>query len=161
VLEYSQVLGLDELDIAILRELQDDGRISNVELARRINLSPPATHARIKRLEEQGLIRQYVALLDPVRVGYDMMCFVSISLQLHQSEELEAMRRRISQMPEVLECFHVTGEFDYLLKIVVRNRQELQHFVVERITPMPGVARIYTSLVLAEVKSTTALPLPA
>lgn len=161
MLEYSQVLGLDELDIAILRELQDDGRISNVELARRINLSPPATHARIKRLEEQGLIRQYVALLDPVRVGYDMMCFVSISLQLHQSEELEAMRRRISQMPEVLECFHVTGEFDYLLKIVVRNRQELQHFVVERITPMPGVARIYTSLVLAEVKSTTALPLPA
>jgi DNA-binding Lrp family transcriptional regulator len=149
------------LDIAILRELQDDGRISNVELARRINLSPPATHARIKRLEEQGLIRQYVALLDPVRVGYDMMCFVSISLQLHQSEELEAMRRRISQMPEVLECFHVTGEFDYLLKIVVRNRQELQHFVVARITPMPGVARIYTSLVLAEVKSTTALPLPA
>ncbi len=160
MLEYSQELGLDELDIAILRELQVDGRLSNVELARRINLSPPATHARIKRLEEQGLIRQYVALLDPVRVGYDMVCFVSISLQLHQSEELEAMRRRISQMPEVLECFHVTGEFDYLLKIVVRNRQELQHFVVERITPMPGVARIYTSLVLAEVKSTTSLPLP-
>jgi DNA-binding Lrp family transcriptional regulator len=152
---------MNELDIAILRELQDDGRLSNVELARRINLSPPATHARIKRLEEQGLIRQYVALLDPVKVGYDMVCFVSISLQLHQSEELEAMRRRISRMPEVLECFHVTGEFDYLLKVVVRNRQELQHFVVERITPMPGVARIHTSLVLAEVKSTTSLPLPA
>lgn len=161
MLEYSQVYGMDELDIAILRELQDDGRLSNVELARRINLSPPATHARIKRLEEQGLIRQYVALLDPVKVGYDMVCFVSISLQLHQSEELEAMRRRISRMPEVLECFHVTGEFDYLLKVVVRNRQELQHFVVERITPMPGVARIHTSLVLAEVKSTTSLPLPA
>ena len=137
MLEYSQVYGMNELDIAILRELQDDGRLSNVELARRINLSPPATHARIKRLEEQGLIRQYVALLDPVKVGYDMVCFVSISLQLHQSEELEAMRRRISRMPEVLECFHVTGEFDYLLKVVVRNRQELQHFVVERITPMP------------------------
>ncbi len=161
MLEYSQVYGMNELDIAILRELQDDGRLSNVELARRINLSPPATHARIKRLEEQGLIRQYVALLDPVKVGYDMVCFVSISLQLHQSEELEAMRRRISRMPEVLECFHVTGEFDYLLKVVVRNRQELQHFVVERITPMPGVARIHTSLVLAEVKSTTSLPLPA
>lgn len=161
MLEYSQVLGLDELDIAILRELQDDGRISNVELARRVNLSPPATHARIKRLEEQGLIRQYVALLDPVKAGYDMVCFVSISLQIHRSEELEAMRRRISRMPEVLECYHVTGEFDYLLKIVVRNRQELQHFVVERITPLPGVARIYTSLVLTEVKSTTSLPLPA
>jgi len=153
------MFGLDELDVAILRELQEEGRLSNVELARRINLSPPATHARIKRLDEQGLIRQYVALLDPVKMGYDLMCFISISLQLHQTEELEAFKERISQMPEVLECFHVTGEFDYLLKVVVRNRQELQRLVVERITPLAGVARIYTSLVLTEVKSTTALPI--
>lgn len=153
------MFGLDELDVAILRELQEEGRLSNVELARRINLSPPATHARIKRLDEQGLIRRYVALLDPAKLGYDLMCFISISLQLHQTEELEAFKERISQMPEVLECFHVTGEFDYLLKVVVRNRQELQRLVVERITPLAGVARIYTSLVLTEVKSSTALPL--
>lgn len=152
------MFGLDELDVAILRELQEEGRLSNVELARRINLSPPATHARIKRLDEQGLIRRYVALLDPAKLGYDLMCFISISLQLHQTEELEAFKERISQMPEVLECFHVTGEFDYLLKVVVRNRQELQRLVVERITPLAGVARIYTSLVLTEVKSSTALP---
>jgi Lrp/AsnC family leucine-responsive transcriptional regulator len=159
MLKYSQEVSLDEIDIAILRELQIDGRISNVELARRVNLSPPATHARLKRLDEQGCIRQVVALLDYEKVGYDMICFVSVSLQLHQVEELDGFRAIINGMPEVLECYHVTGEFDYLLKIVIHNRQDLQRFIVKDLTPVPGVARIYTSLVLSEVKSTTALPL--
>ena len=150
---------LDELDIAILREMQTDGRISNAELARRIELSPPATHARLKRLDDQGYIRRYVTLVDHEKVGYDMMCFVSVNLQLHRLEELERFRVAMHNYPEVLECYHVTGEFDYLLKVVVRNRPELQRFVVERLTPIPGVARIYTSLVLSEVKTTTALPL--
>jgi len=159
MLKYSQEVSLDKIDITILRELQIDGRISNVELARRVNLSPPATHARLKRLDEQGCIRQVVALLDYEKVGYDMICFVSVSLQLHQVEELEGFRAIINGMPEVLECYHVTGEFDYLLKIVIHNRQDLQRFIVKDLTPVPGVARIYTSLVLSEVKSTTALPL--
>jgi DNA-binding Lrp family transcriptional regulator len=159
VIEYSQESGLDEIDITILQELQKDGRISNVELARRINLSPPATHARVKHLDEQGYIRQYAALLDHERMGYDMMCFISVSLQLHQLEELETFRVIINDMPEVLECYHVTGEFDYLLKVIIHNRQDLQRLVVKKLTPIPGVARIYTSLVLTEVKSTTALPL--
>jgi DNA-binding Lrp family transcriptional regulator len=159
MVEYSIEMDLDEVDIVIFRELQIDGRISNVELARRINLSPPATHARLKRLEEQGYIRRYVALLDQEKMGFDMMCFISVSLQLHQQEELEGFRAIINGMPEVLECFHVTGEFDYLLKVIIHNRQDLQRFVVNQLTPIPGVARIYTSLVLTEVKSTTALPL--
>ena len=128
MIEYSQESGLDELDVAILRELQSDGRISNVELARHINLSPPATHSRTKRLEEQGFIRQYVALLDMEKVGYDMLCFVSVSLQLHKLEELDSFRAIMSELPEVLGCYHVTGEFDYLLKVVVRNRQDLREF---------------------------------
>ena len=153
------MIDLDELDVAILRELQADGRISNVELAQRINLSPPATHTRLKRLHEQGTIRQYVALVDQEQLGYDMTCFVNITLQLHQVEELEGFRAIINEMPQVLACYHVTGEFDYLLKVVVRDRRDLQRFVVEELTPIPGVARIYTSLVLSEVKSTTALPI--
>jgi len=153
------MIDLDETDLAILRELQADGRISNVELAQRINLSPPATHTRLKRLQEQGTIRQYVALVDQEQLGYDMICFVNISLSLHQVEELESFRAVINEMPQVLECYHVTGEFDYLLKVVVRNRKDLQRFVVQELTPIHGVARIYTSLVLSEVKSTTALPL--
>lgn len=153
------MIDLDETDLAILRELQVDGRISNVELAQRINLSPPATHTRLKRLQEQGTIRRYVALVDQEQLGYDMICFVNISLSLHQVEELESFRDVINEMPQVLECYHVTGEFDYLLKVVVRNRKDLQRFVVQELTPIHGVARIYTSLVLSEVKSTTALPI--
>ena len=153
------MIDLDELDVAILRALMTDGRISNVELAQRINLSPPATHTRLKRLQEQGTIRQYVALLDQEQVGYDMTCFINITLQLHQVEELEGFRDIINELPQVLECYHVTGEFDYLLKVVVRGRKDLQRFVVEQLTPIPGVARIYTSLVLSEVKATTALPI--
>jgi Lrp/AsnC family leucine-responsive transcriptional regulator len=153
------MIELDEIDVAILRALMADGRISNVELAQRINLSPPATHARLKRLQEQGTIRQYVALIDQEQVGYDMTCFVNISLQLHQVEELEGFRDIINELPQVLECYHVTGEFDYLLKVVVRSRKDLQRFVVEQLTPIPGVARIYTSLVLSEVKATTVLPI--
>ncbi|GAB4421357.1 MAG: Lrp/AsnC family transcriptional regulator [Anaerolineae bacterium] len=159
MIQYSSNNTLDDLDKAILQLLQTAGRISNVELANQINLSPPAIHARLKRLEQRGYIRQYVALLDREKFGYDMLCFIEVSLQLHQSEQVENFRQLMQQMPEVLECHHVTGEYDYLLKIVVRNRAELERFVVKRLTPIPGIARIHTSLVLSEVKLTTALPL--
>lgn len=150
---------LDPTDKLILQILQAEGRISNAELARRVNLSPPATHARLRRLEESGLIRSYAALLDREKAGFDMLCFVQISLVLHQPEQVEAVRVAIRQMPEVLECHHVTGEYDYLLKVAIHNRKDLERFVLERLTPIPGVARIHTSLVLTEVKSSTALPL--
>jgi len=156
---YSTDDQLDDLDKAILDELQHDGRISNAELARRINLSPPATHTRIRQLEQRGYIRQYVTLLDRERVGYDMLCFVNVSLARHQSEDVDRFRNAVADMPEVLECHHITGEFDYILKVVVHNRQGLENFLVNRLTPIPGLARIYTSLVLNEVKSITALPL--
>ncbi len=159
MIQYSQDEILDELDKAILEELQTDGRVSNAELARRINLSPPATHTRLRQLEQRGYICRYAALLDRERAGYDMLCFVHMSLQLHQQEQIDTVRTAISHMPEVLECYHVTGEFDYLLKVVIRNRKDLERFVMNRLTPIPGVARVYTSLVLTEVKSTTALPL--
>jgi len=149
---------LDTIDKAILAILQCEGRLSNAELARRVNLSPPATHARLRRLEDEGYIRGYAALLDRERAGFDMLCFVQISLQLHQPQQVEAVRAAIREMPEVLECHHVTGEYDYLLKVVIHNRKDLERFVLERLTPVPGVARIHTSLVLTEVKATTALP---
>jgi DNA-binding Lrp family transcriptional regulator len=150
---------VDELDREIITILQREGRISNAQLARRINLSPPATHARIRRMEDEGYIKKYVALVDRERVGYDMLCFVHISLQLHQADQVGAVRIAIRDLPEVLECYHVTGEYDYLLKVVIRNRADLERFVVERLTPIPGVARIHTSLVLTEVKTSTALPI--
>ncbi|RMG79428.1 MAG: Lrp/AsnC family transcriptional regulator [Chloroflexi bacterium] len=154
--DYSQ---LDESDRAILQQLQQDSSISNAELARRINLSPPAVHARVKRLEQLGFIQGYVAILDREKLGYDMLCFIQVSLSVHQPEQVTDFRRRISQMPEVLECHHVTGSIDYLLKVAVCNREDLQRFLMERLTPIPYIARIQTSLVLSEIKSTTALPL--
>ncbi len=150
---------LDELDRRILIELQRDARLANAELARRLSLSPPAVHARIRRLEEQGYVRGYTALLDRERLGFDMLCFIQISLQLHQIEQVNHFRTTIQQISEVLECHHVTGEYDYLLKIAVRNRQELERLVMEKLTPIPGVARIHTSLVFSEIKASTALPL--
>lgn len=150
---------LDEVDRAILEALQDDGRLSNVELARRVHLSPPATHARLRRLEKNGYIRQYAAIVDRERAGFDLLCFIQVSIQLHQPDQVEQFRVAVRAMPEVLECHHITGEYDYLLKAALRNRKDLERFVVDRLTPMPGVARIHTSLVLTEVKATTALPL--
>ena len=149
---------MDDLDRAILQELQADGRISNVELARRINLSPPATLARVKSLEEQGVIHKYTALLDAEKLGFELLCFIHIGLQLHQPEQVNSVREAIHGLPQVLECHHVTGEYDYLLKVVARGRKDLERFVLEQLTPIKGIARIHTSLVLTEVKSTTVLP---
>ena len=150
---------LDELDKALLRELQTDGRLTNVELARRISLSPPATLTRLKRLEKDGYIRNYAAIIDREKAGYDLLCFIHIGMQTHQFEQVENFRKLVQEMPEVLECHHITGEYDYLLKVVFRNRKDLERFAVNRLTPIPGVSRIHTSLVFTEVKSTTALPL--
>jgi len=110
-------------------------------------------------LEQLGYIRQYVALIDREKMGYDMLCFITVSLQIHQPEIVQQFREAITRMPEVLECHHVTGDYDYILKVAVRNRQDLQRFLMDVLTPVPNVAHIHTRLVLSEVKSTTELPL--
>lgn len=158
MLEYDQIRPLDAIDRAMLDILQSEGRISNADLARRINLSPPATHVRLKRLEQEGYIEAYVARLSRTKLGYGMMCYISIGLQMHQSEELEQVRRRLRDMPEVLECCFVTGEFDYLLKVVLRDQSDLERFILGQLSPLPGLARISTSMVVSEIKSSTALP---
>ena len=159
MIKNSQSIMLDKVDKSLLRALQADGRLSNVELARKISLSPPAAHARLRRLEKDGYIRQYTTVVDREKAGYDLLCFIHISLQMHQVAQVEKFREATRKMPEVLECHHITGEYDYLLKVVLHNRKDLENFVVGKLTPIPGVARIHTSLVLAEVKATMALPL--
>jgi len=150
---------LDDIDRTILGILQADGRTTIADLARAVGLSSAATHARVRGLERDGLIRGYVALVDRERAGFDLLCFVSVSLQLHRPNLVASFPRRVAEIPEVLECHHVTGEYDYLLKVVVRGRHELERFIVDRLTPIPGVAKVQTSLVLRELKATTALPL--
>lgn len=150
---------LDSIDLLILSLLQQDGRTSNADLARHTNLSPPAIHARLRRLETDGFIRQYAAILDREALGYDLLCFISVVIQIHQPNAVGNIKDAIQALPEVLECHHVTGEYDYLLKVAIRNRKELEHFVMDKLTPIPGIAKIHTSLVLREIKATTALPI--
>ena len=150
---------VDRIDRYILAALQQDGSLSNVELGRQVNLSPPAIHARIKRLEQLGYIRAYRAVLDRELLDFDMLCFIQVTLQNHQPDDVERFRQSVVSMPEVLECHHVTGNVDYLIKVVVRSRHELQQFLMERLTPIRGIARMQTSLVLTELKSTTTLPI--
>lgn len=148
---------LDRIDQILLECLQVDGRLSNAELARRVDLSSPGLYKRLRRLEDAGVIRRYVALLDHEAVGHDMLCFVQVTLQRHEPDAVDNFRRQIQHMPEVLECHHLTGEFDYLLKVVVRNRKHLERFILETLTPVRGMDKIRTSLVLSEIKSTTAV----
>jgi DNA-binding Lrp family transcriptional regulator len=149
---------LDSTDITILEYLQDNSKISIAELARHVSLSAPAVHARIKRLEENNVIQGYTTVIDRAALGYDMLCFVQVSLQTHSPETVRSFRQQIAGMPEVLECHQLIGDIDYLLKVVIRNKSDLRLFLMERITPIEGVSRIKTSLALTEIKSTTVLP---
>ncbi|MCA9960262.1 MAG: Lrp/AsnC family transcriptional regulator [Anaerolineales bacterium] len=150
---------LDEIDRELLIYLQQDARITQAELARRVNLSPPGLQKRIRKLEESGVISRYVTLLDREAVGYDMLCFVQVTLQRHEPTAVSNFKMAVRHMQEVLECHHITGEYDYLLKVVVRNRKHLEQFILETLTPVPGMDKVRTSLVLSEIKQTTAVPL--
>lgn len=149
---------LDDIDRTILRALQANGRITNADLARQVNLSPPAVHARMRRLEDQGIIRRFTVVLDRESLGFEMLCLISIRMERHQRPDIERLRAAVLDMPEVLECHHLTGEFDYQLKVVVHNRKELERFVIDRLSTIQGLAHIRTSLVYSEIKATTDLP---
>jgi Lrp/AsnC family leucine-responsive transcriptional regulator len=150
---------LDDLDRRILTLLQEDASVSSAELARRVELSAGGLQKRVRKLQDAGVILGQVALLDREAVGLDLLCFVHVTLAHHQPDAVRGFREAIQEMPEVLECHHLTGEFDYLLKVVVENHRQLEHFLVDELTPAPGVDKIRTSIVLSDVKSSTVLPL--
>ena len=149
---------LDELDRAILRIVQARANVNNAELARLINLSPPATHARLRRLEKDGYIRGYTAVLDRDKLGYGLTVFVQVSLRAHQNDVEDAIGAVVAQLPEILECYQVTGQSDYLMKVALRDRKHLEEFLNARLTPMLKDARIQTSVVLAEIKAGQEVP---
>jgi DNA-binding Lrp family transcriptional regulator len=151
--------GYDETDRILLQALQEDARTSNAELARRVELSPSGLQKRLRKLEDAGLIQQYTAILDREALGYDMLCFINVTLQRHKLDSTDHFRDAMQQLPEVLECYHVTGEYDYLLKIVVRNRKHLETFLMGKLTPIPTVDKLRTSIALRELKATTIIPL--
>jgi DNA-binding Lrp family transcriptional regulator len=151
---------LDAIDYAILRHLQEHARLSNVELADRVGLSPAPCLRRVQALEREGVIRKYVALLDPNAVDRGVTVFVQISLDLQVEGRLEAFEQAIMRRAEVLECYLMTGDSDYLLRVVVPDVAAYERFLNDSLTRITGVAGIKSSFALRQVKYSTAVPLP-
>ncbi|MDZ7749260.1 MAG: Lrp/AsnC ligand binding domain-containing protein [Halofilum sp. (in: g-proteobacteria)] len=148
---------LDRTDKRILRELQANGRISNVELARRVNLSATPCLERVRRLEQAGYIRDYVAVLDPQRLEVGLLLYVEVTLDRTTPEVFERFKETIAARPEVQECHMVAGGFDYLVKVRVPDMESYRAFLGDGLTAAPGVRETHTYVVMEEIKETTGI----
>jgi len=157
--EQFSAMDLDRYDRGILKALQQDGRISNVELAAQVSLSESACLRRVRSLEKRGLIERYVALLNQKQTGLSGNVFVHIGLNREEQSELAAFEKAVQDLPEVMECYLMTGEFDYLLRIVVSDMADFERVHKESLTRLPGVARVNSSVAIRTVRKTTELPL--
>lgn len=151
-------MDLDATDRRILTVLQKQGRITNADLSERVNLSPSACHRRVQRLEDEGFIRDYVALLDARKLARPTTVFVEITLQGQADELLEAFEREVRKVPDVLECHLMAGTADYLLKVVARDTEDFARIHRQHLARLPGVAQMHSSFALRTVQQTTAIP---
>ena len=148
---------LDAIDRQILNALQADGRLSNVDLAERVHLSPSACLRRVKRLEDNGVIAQYVALLNAKALGQHGTCFTIVNLAAVGEKQLQAFEQAVRDQPEVLDCFYVAGSTDYLIRFSYRDAEDLERFHAQVLMRLPGIERSNSMLVLRTVKRTTSL----
>ena len=153
------MMDLDAIDRRILTELQADARISNAALAEAVGLSPSPCLRRMRALEAAGVIRRYAALLEPAEVGLPISVFVQVTLERQIDRALETFETAIQDRPEVMECYLMTGDADYLLRVVVSDLTAYERFLKEHLTRVSGVASIKSSFALNQVKYSTALPL--
>lgn len=151
-------MSLDQTDRRILKALQKQGRISNADLSERVNLSASACHRRVHRLEADGYIRNYVALLDARKMNVPSTVFVEITLSGQADEVLEAFEKAVSRIPDVLECHLMAGTADYLLKVVAEDTDDFARIHRQHLARLPGVAQMQSSFALRTVFKTTALP---
>ncbi|MCP3924387.1 MAG: Lrp/AsnC family transcriptional regulator [Desulfobacterales bacterium] len=147
----------DKTDRKILNILQNDGRITNAKLAESIGISPPAMLERVRRLEKAGLITRYSAIVDREKTGYELLAIITVSLGLHQLKSLDSFKNQISKLDEVLECYQVSGEYDFILKVVLHNIRAYRNFVNEKLAGIEGIQNIKSSFVLDDVKTETKL----
>jgi Lrp/AsnC family transcriptional regulator, leucine-responsive regulatory protein len=150
---------LNRTDRRLLEILQRDGHLTNLELAERVSLSPSACLRRVRALEKAGVIRRYVAVVDPRKVGLGLMAFVNVKLEKRGRMPTDAFARAVKDWPEVLACHSLTGDMDYLLRVQVEDLEHFARFVMDSLLKHPGVLDVKSSFVLEEVKETTALPL--
>lgn len=152
-------MGIDSFDRQILKLLQQDGRISNQDLADRIGLSPSPCLRRVRALEEAGVIKGYRAQIDAKALGYTLMALIYISMDKHTPDRFEHFEKEISQFSEVLECLLITGQdADYQIKVIVRDMDAFQELLLNRITGIRGVTGVHSSFVLRRVVDTTSVP---
>ena len=150
---------LDRTDRRILDELQKDGAISNLDLADKVGLSPSPCSRRVKALQESGIIQKTVAVLDQKALGLDMVAMISISMDRHTPERFENFETRVGNFPEVLECYLITGSSaDYLLKVIVKDMEGYQQFLLGKLTRIEGVSGVHSSFVMRKVVDSTRLP---
>jgi Lrp/AsnC family leucine-responsive transcriptional regulator len=149
---------LDEIDLKIVRALQMDGRMPVQELAEKVGLSASPCARRVRLLEKAGIIKGYAAIIDASKVGLPISVFASIKLERQREEELDRFARAVSRWPEVVDCFLMTGQRDYLLRIVVSDLEAYERFLKEKLTKLDGVASIESSFALGEIKRSPALP---
>jgi Lrp/AsnC family leucine-responsive transcriptional regulator len=151
---------LDRIDIGILNQLQQNARITNSELARAVNLSPTPCFNRVRALDKLGLFKQQVTLLNPDVLGLQVNVFIQVSLEKQVEDGLRRFEEAINARPEVMECYLMTGDADYLLRVVMPDIHALERFIVDHLTKIPGVSNIRSSFALKQVRYKTALPLP-
>jgi Lrp/AsnC family leucine-responsive transcriptional regulator len=151
---------LDSIDRKMLRHLQAHGRASNLELAEVAQLSPAQSHRRHRRLEELGFISRYEARLNPERLGLSVVAFIHVAMEKGHIREVRKFIDVIADLPEILECYSVTGDFDYVIKVVAQDLSALSRFLMETLMRLPGVNSVRSSVCLDEIKCTSALPLP-
>ena len=154
------MIKLDTIDLRILAELQNDGALSNVALAKKVHLSPSPCLARVKALEAAGVISRYVALANAGALGLGLNVFINISLKTQNKEALAAFEQRIAEHDEVMECYLMTGDSDYLIRVAVADIGALEKFILEQLTPIAGIEKIRSSFALKQVRYKTTLPLP-
>ena len=150
---------MDEVDRKLLRLLQRDGRITNVELSKQANMSQAATHERVRRLQQDGVIEGYTVRLSPAKLGRTLLVFVEITLDRTSTTAFQAFAAAVAGTPEILECHMVAGGFDYLVKVRVRDMEAYRRFLGETLMRLPGIRQTHTYTVMEEVKNTTDLPL--
>ena len=151
---------LDRIDRRILELLQKDARISNQALAERVNLTPAPVLRRVRALEEAGIIRQYVALVDPVRLGLGLLAYVTVKLEKKGRMPIEQFRRAVEGWPEVVACHSTTGDMDYLLRVCATDLEHFNRFLMNSLLKQSGVVDVKSSFALERIKDTTALPVP-
>jgi DNA-binding Lrp family transcriptional regulator len=151
---------IDDIDLQILGELQQDGRMTNVELARKVGLTAPPCLRRVRALEEAGAITSYHAVVDPAMLGYTITVFAMVSLKSQAEADLKAFQDHVAALPEVRECHMLNGEIDFILKVVARDLQSFQQFLTSKLTPAPNVVSVKTSLTIRTSKNLPGVPLP-